>query len=167
MPIAKAYTLVFLIDPATERVLFLHRTADRADMPGYLNGLGGKFQPGEDPATAAAREVWEEAGVQALDMRFRGTEAWISVKDDGTEHDRGTLFLCTASRWEGICRDKCAEGTLHWHTLPEAIAHPALAPNLGRILTAVVDQPDAFYAGVARYGGADGYRLIDHGYMVW
>src|SRR5690242_10870711 len=107
-------------------------------MPDVLNGLGGKFLPGEDVVTAARREILEESGLTTLDLKFRGTESWICTRPDGTERDRGTLFLCTATQWNGSLNTTCDEGILAWHPYPNLLTDPHLAPNLPIILPALL-----------------------------
>ncbi len=43
---------------------------------GRVNALGGKLLPGESPAAAASREVFEEAGVRVPASAWRETVVW-------------------------------------------------------------------------------------------
>ena len=53
--------LSFLI--RAEHVLLLRIAGDRGSWSGLLNGIGGHIERGEDPRTAALREIKEEAGL--------------------------------------------------------------------------------------------------------
>ena len=163
----RAYSLVFLHQPQAERVLLLQRNSDREEMPGFLNGLGGKLHPGESIEGAAIREVEEEAGVTPLNLQWRGTESWISTNDTTGEDSRGTLFLCSATEWTGTVADHCPEGKLDWFQMPDALAHPHLAPNLSIILPILLADATTHYVGVAQYGGPEGLTLLSHGYTTW
>lgn len=169
MPSIAAYTLCILHDPASDRVLLIDRAMDRVQLPGLLNGLGGKFKSGEDWTAAARREVREEAGVIALDLTFRGTESWVCEHIDGSLKDQGTLYLFTATRWMGVVAERCSEGELVWLSRDEALGHPRLAPNLTTILPAMLDAPGCRYCGMAHYvANEDGaYELTGHEWVGW
>jgi|GEM_PF-2305863 len=169
MPSIAAYTLCFLFDPQTHRVLLIDRGMDRVELPGLLNGLGGKLHAGEDWTAAARREIREEAGVIAVDLEFRGTESWVCYHVDGSLKDQGTLYLFTATTWMGTVCERCPEGELVWMSREEALAHPRLAPNLTTILPAMLDAQEGRYCGMAHYvRNADGtYALTGHEWVGW
>src|SRR5690349_8189200 len=56
-----------------DAVLLLRGAPDKKIWPGKYNGLGGHIERGESAQAAAAREVWEEAGLVLADLRLRGT----------------------------------------------------------------------------------------------
>lgn len=83
----KLYTLVVVHttpdhDPRSRTVLLGKKL--RGFGTGYWNGYGGKVEPGETVPAAAARELQEEAGVAALDLRRRGilTFVWVDEPDN-------------------------------------------------------------------------------------
>ncbi|PWF65863.1 7,8-dihydro-8-oxoguanine triphosphatase, partial [Vibrio sp. T9] len=70
-------TLGYVISPDGQSVLMIHRNARQDDQHlGKYNGLGGKMEPGEDIAACMRREIMEEAGIECLEMRLRGTLNW-------------------------------------------------------------------------------------------
>lgn len=64
-------TLSFLL--RGDSVLLLRVAPDRGAWAGCLNGIGGHIEAGEDPLTAARREIAEESGLGAAELRLCGT----------------------------------------------------------------------------------------------
>jgi len=67
---------------------------------GFFNGYGGKVEPGEGVAAAAARELTEEAAIVATDLHRRGvlTFVWVDQPDDPAWEVH--VFGCTAFEGE-------------------------------------------------------------------
>ena len=61
-------TLVFIIRDG--QILLIRKK--RGLGAGKINGPGGRIEPGETPAAAAARELQEELGVAAVGAEWRG-----------------------------------------------------------------------------------------------
>lgn len=55
-----------------DRVLLLRVDNNRGPWGGLYNGIGGHVEPGEDPLTAAEREIQEEAGLAIDDLTLCG-----------------------------------------------------------------------------------------------
>ena len=93
-------------------VLMVHRTFRDGDQHlGKYNGLGGKLEPGEDIVAGIVRELHEEAGIDALDVRLRGTISWPGFGTGG-EDWFGFIFRVDAFTGEPPAANE--EGTLHW-----------------------------------------------------
>jgi 8-oxo-dGTP diphosphatase len=53
-----------------DKYLVLHRSPFKKYAPNVIHPVGGKVDPGENPYTAAVREVQEEAGVEVKNLRL-------------------------------------------------------------------------------------------------
>ncbi len=105
-------TLVYLWDRATDTVLLVRRDArPDDDHLGKVNGLGGKLESGEDVLGCLRREVAEEAGLDLVGPRLRGTISWPGFGPDGADW---LGFVFVADAWTGTPPTHNAEGTLFW-----------------------------------------------------
>lgn len=85
---------------------------------GKYNGLGGHLEAGEDPLSAARRELREEAGLEADSLRLCG----LAVIDTGGIPGIG-LYIFYAESEQGEPRPS-AEGALAWLSPAEVIGRP-------------------------------------------
>jgi 8-oxo-dGTP pyrophosphatase MutT (NUDIX family)/2'-5' RNA ligase len=122
VPFAEAAAAaLFLVRPDPPRVLLGRRTGGPGRRyPGAWDAVGGKPEPGESLLAALARETWEEAGVEPLDVTA------VGCFDDG---DRADAFFA-ATAWTGELgnRDPDEHSELAWVPLPEAGERP-MAPT--------------------------------------
>ncbi len=92
-----------------KEVLLLLGGPNKRLWAGCYNGLGGHVEPGEDIYSSARREVHEESGLEARDMRLRGV-----VHADAGDPAAGILFFV----FTAVADDKrvvtSEEGTLEW-----------------------------------------------------
>jgi 8-oxo-dGTP diphosphatase len=72
-------TLTFLV--TGDRILLIRVAPGRGGWSGMLNGLGGHVEQGESPLESAVREVKEETGLVAEDLRLCG----VVIVDPGSE----------------------------------------------------------------------------------
>jgi 8-oxo-dGTP diphosphatase len=112
-------TLGYVLSPDQRHVLMIHRNARPDDQAfGKYNGLGGKMEPGEDVAACMKREIREEAGLEVVAMRLRGTISWPGFGKHG-EDWLGFIFLITAFTGQPLRRS--AEGTLEWVPVAQVV----------------------------------------------
>ncbi|UPG86777.1 8-oxo-dGTP diphosphatase [Luteibacter aegosomatis] len=115
-------TLGYVLSPDGGRVLMIHRNARQDDQHlGKYNGLGGKMEPGEDIAACMRREIREEAGIECVEMRLRGTLNWPGFGKRG-EDWLGFIFVIT--RYEGTPLKSNPEGALEWVSVDALDALP-------------------------------------------
>jgi 8-oxo-dGTP diphosphatase len=134
-----------------EEVLLLLGGPGKRLWAGRYNGLGGHVEPGEDIYTSIRREVREEAGVEARDVRLR-----CVVHADAGDPAAGILFFVfTATVGHKGVRPS-EEGALEWWpatALPTDRLVEDLPVLLPRILALGPADPPLFAA--YRYDDAD------------
>jgi 8-oxo-dGTP diphosphatase len=80
----------FVVDPGG-RIFFQMRSAERKLFPNTWDIVGGHLEPGETPAEAMRREVYEETGWQVSAVLCALPE-WEYTGDDGVDR-RETDFI--------------------------------------------------------------------------
>ena len=104
----KIATLCYLRNQG--KTLMLHRVTRENDFHhGKWNGLGGKIQPGESPEECARREVLEESGLNAVQLRLHGVITFPMF--DGIDDWYVFVFSCDDFSGELSQSD---EGKLEW-----------------------------------------------------
>lgn len=115
-------TVGYILSPDKKNVLLVHRNARADDHNiGKYMGLGGKMERDEDVATCMKREIYEEAGIECIEMELRGTVNWTGFGKNG-ENWLGFVFLIKS--FSGMPHTSNVEGDLEWlpiskiYTLP-------------------------------------------------
>ncbi|MFV1858356.1 MAG: NUDIX domain-containing protein [Anaerolineales bacterium] len=85
-------TISFVI--CQNEILLIKLASDREGWSGRYNGMGGHVEPGEQPLSAARREVREETGLSLPDQQLCG----VVIVDTGASPGIGLfVFVCEAA----------------------------------------------------------------------
>ena len=126
----------------------IHRNARQDDQHlGKYNGLGGKMEAGEDIAACMRREIMEEAGIECLEMRLRGTLNWPGF---GKQGEDWLGFIFVIDRYTGTPFESNPEGKLEWVPLSELDALPMWEGDRHFLPLVFDDDPRPFH-GVMPY----------------
>jgi 8-oxo-dGTP diphosphatase len=123
-------TLVFLT--REEEILLLRGAPHKRLWAGKVNGLGGHVEPGEDIATAARREVEEEAGIEIEALTLRAVITITLPEPPGVLL---FVFAGTAARREPL--RPSSEGELFWSSR-ENLSRLPLMEDLPELLPRVL-----------------------------
>jgi len=105
-------TVCFLIDKRNGKVLLLERAHE--PMQGMFTGVGGKTNFDEDMNTSCIREIKEETGLDARNLKLKAViKTLLDVHDSSW-----ILFVYTTTDFSGEPLD-CDEGTLQWVNISE------------------------------------------------
>lgn len=148
-------TLGYVLSRDRSRVLMVHRNARPGDQHlGKYNGLGGKLERDEDIAGGMRRELMEEAGLEAMAMRLRGTISWPGF---GRAGEDWFGFVFVIDDWRGEPPAANAEGQLEWIEVDRLLDLP-LWEGDRHFLPLVFDEDPRPFHGVMPY--RDG-RMLD------
>ncbi len=91
------------------KYLMLHRVKKENDVNrDKWIGVGGKFEAGESPKECAKREIFEETGLLARNLCYRGIVTFVCPPYESED-----MHLFTTADFEGELKE-CDEGTLEW-----------------------------------------------------
>lgn len=114
------FTVIVVFDSAGRLVLCRHKERSTWETP------GGHIEPGETPAEAAARELFEETGIAP-----KGLTAVADYEVDGVAGRLYTADIATRSPLPDL---EIAETTTS-DALPDNLTYPAITPILVRAAT--------------------------------
>lgn len=141
-------TLGYVLSPDRSQVLLVHRNARANDQHfGKYNGLGGKMDPGEDVVTCMRRELREEAAIECIELRLRGTISWPGFGKNGEDW---LCFVFLIERFAGTPPASNEEGLLEWVELGRVSELP-LWEGDSHFLPLVFDTDPRPFHGVMPY----------------
>lgn len=145
----KVLTLVYAY--VDGKVLMLERAPTKAFLPGWFVAPGGKVEPGEDVLESGAREFFEETGMQVSGLKFKGSYTYFSADKS---NQCGVNYIFLANQVTGTFKAQVEDGTLHWMTVEEILAHDKIMCDHKEWLKQIFTSPDHF-ACVASWNGAN------------
>ncbi len=115
--------------------LMLRRAKDKKYLPGIINGPGGKIERGEGILEAARRELMEETGTAAKNLKLKAAGVGGFIDDEDEYH-----FKVVVGDWE-VGNPKTTDGQLLWLTPEEVLAEKDTLAELLHVFKKFVD-PD-------------------------
>ena len=136
-----------------ESYLMIHRIKKENDMnKDKWIGIGGKLEPGESPFDCARREVYEETGLIATELIYKGIVTFVS-DEFGTEY----MHLFKITKTDGNIKEDCDEGVLEWIKKTAVLDLPHWEGD--RYFLELLDKDVPFFSLKLCY---EGERLVSH-----
>jgi len=122
-------TLIFITQGA--QVLLIKGAPNKRLWANQYNGIGGHIERGEDILSAAKRELYEETGLESVDLRLVGT-----VMIDASDQRGIGLFVFQGSYQRGKLVES-HEGQLDWVPVDRLEEYP-LVEDLKTLLPRIL-----------------------------
>ena len=135
-------TLIFIRND--DEILLIKGAKDKKIWPGLYNGIGGHLERGEDPLSAAHRELFEETGLKNIQLFLRAI-IFIDVE----EHQGISMFV-----FLGITNQKLLisseEGIIDWIKIDHIQNYP-LVEDLYQLIPMVLSAEGSVQFGRYTY----------------
>lgn len=144
-------TMCAIADEATDRFLFLDR---RKSWKGYAFP-GGHVEPGESITAGVIREVREETGLVADEVKFVGIAHFYNNQTD----EKYLVFHYYCSHYSGELLEQTEEGELRW-VRREDMSQLSLAEGMDRRLALFLGSGAPIELFVE--WNKDGFEAVEH-----
>ncbi len=126
--------VIVLVTDADDRILL---GANRNWSPRFYSLLAGFVEPGESFEQAAAREVFEEAAAEIVELNYVGSQPWPFPASLMVGF---TAKLAPHQDPATVCADEFELAEVRWFTRAEIREHPELLPGRSSIARAMIEQ---------------------------
>jgi 8-oxo-dGTP diphosphatase len=120
--------LVFLFQE--DRVLLIKGNSKKKLWANRFNGIGGHIELGEDPLSAAYRELFEETGISLQKSNLfdeKTSNLWLcGILAVNTGKNPGVFIFIFTGESTVVDPSPSAEGTLHWVKIDEISSLPVV-----------------------------------------
>ncbi len=130
-----------------DSVLLLRHGPGSDRFRGLWNGVGGHVEAGEEIRAAARRELREEAGIDAVNLRLRGV-----VHESGMQGHAYVVFFFVGEA-DGKALAPAPAHELAWHRIADLAGLP-LVPDLRELLPRLLSADEPLFA-TERYDSGD------------
>ncbi len=114
--------------------LFIRRSEELKDFPGWLMLPGGKQEVDETPLQAAIRETWEETGIKVINPKLKV----VATHNHFYRKRIYLVFIFQANEFSGKLKES-SEGIPQWLSLNEVLKNPKLYPDIKRHIRLVME----------------------------
>ena len=127
-------TLIFLLNES--KVLLIMQNSE--DKPGFgkWNGIGGHIEEGEDPYTSARREIFEESGLEIVNIKLD----FITIIPE--KKDLGVCLFIFSGNCENTKIKESPEGKLSWINI-DHLNEYLLMPDLPKLLELILNKSES------------------------
>lgn len=141
-------TLVFLLQE--EDILLIKLGEDRGEWSGLYNGVGGHIERGEDPLSAARRELQEETGQSQVTLELCG----VAIVNVPEKPGIGLYFFVGETSTNSVQASE--EGAPHWIPIDELAQHP-LVEDLPLIIPEAISsyRSKRIFSAIYQYDDSD------------
>jgi len=143
-------TLIFIRNE--DKILLIKGSKNKKIWPGLYNGIGGHIEKGEDALSAAQRELFEETGLQSINLELR---AIIFIDVEEYKGISMFVFVGNSSKMRMVASE---EGITDWIKIDHLKDIP-LVEDLYQLIPMVISMEKKIHFG--RYHYNNGQLVMD------
>ncbi len=142
-PLKRPESALIIICTETDEVLLMQR----ADDPSFWQSVTGSLEWGETPSEAAIRELWEETGLQGVDLvdcreyqEYEMRKTSLHRYEEGVTHNREHVFIARLAQRCDVSVSPHEHLAIEWLPAAEAFEKAWSWSNRDAIKKWVIDK---------------------------